>query len=246
MSLYKSIRENGIKNTFAFGYEFVIRVIQDFREKFYGNRPALDFHEKAKNIADLNEAFDFAVHWKYRSMSIKPLQDRNEFLSFCSYVIERIKSPRRVIEVGTANGGTLFLFTRIMDVGSIIVSVDIHKFSNPRIQLYQSFDEEKIIKIVRANTFDETTPMIVYDALGKVQADVLFIDANHTYAGVKNDFDKFSPLVRKGGLIAFHDINPDRGNGVPNFWENLKGNFEHKEFRQKLTGWGGIGMIIKK
>lgn len=244
-SLYGSIKQNGIKNTFLFGLDGMNRISQDFREKFYGNKPVLDFYEKSKNIADLNEAFNFAVSWKYRSMSIKPLQDKNEFLSFCDYVMEKIKSPQRVIEVGTANGGTLFLFSRIMRAGSIIVSVDIHKFSDSRIELLQNFDKEKAIKIIRANAFDELTPKKVNDALGKVQADLLFIDADHSYAGIKNDFNRFSPLVKKGGLIAFHDINPDRGNGVPNFWENLKENFEYREFRKKLQGWGGIGVIVK-
>jgi len=245
ISLYESVKRNGIKNTFLFGSDRIIRISRDFRERFYGNKPVLDFHEKAKSIADLNQAFNFAIQWKYRSMSIKPLRDKNEFLSFCSYVIEKIKSPQRLIEVGTANGGTLFIFSRLMDAGSIIVSIDIHKFSDSRIELYRNFDREKVIKIIRANTFDEATPIKVYDALGKVQADLLFIDADHTYAGVKNDFNKFSPFVKNGGLIAFHDINPDRGNGVPDFWENIKGDFEHKEFRQKLTGWGGIGVLIK-
>lgn len=34
--------------------------------------------------------------------------------------------------------------------------------------------------------------------------DLLFIDANHDYQSVKQDYDTFAPLVK--GLIAFHDI----------------------------------------
>ena len=33
----------------------------------------------------------------------------------------------------------------------------------------------------------------------------LFIDADHSYAGCKADFEAWSPLVRSGGEIAFHD-----------------------------------------
>jgi len=36
--------------------------------------------------------------------------------------------------------------------------------------------------------------------------DFLFIDGDHTYEGVKRDFEMYSPLVRNGGIIAFHDI----------------------------------------
>lgn len=34
---------------------------------------------------------------------------------------------------------------------------------------------------------------------------VLFIDANHKYAGVHSDFVAWSPFVAPGGLLAFHD-----------------------------------------
>lgn len=34
---------------------------------------------------------------------------------------------------------------------------------------------------------------------------VLFIDADHSYEGVRRDFELWSPLVAPGGLIIFHD-----------------------------------------
>ena len=35
----------------------------------------------------------------------------------------------------------------------------------------------------------------------------LFIDADHSYEGCKADFEAWSPLVRSGGEVAFHDSN---------------------------------------
>jgi predicted O-methyltransferase YrrM len=63
--------------------------------------------------------------------------------------------------------------------------------------------------------------------------DVLFIDGDHTYDGVKADYQMYRPLVRKGGLIAFHDIVDDHqtkygrpgigwAGGVPMFWREVK------------------------
>lgn len=52
--------------------------------------------------------------------------------------------------------------------------------------------------------------------------DFLFIDGDHTYEGVKRDFLMYSPLVRKGGIIAFHDIvphPPECGGDIPRFWD---------------------------
>ncbi len=45
--------------------------------------------------------------------------------------------------------------------------------------------------------------------LGRKLIDILFIDGDHSLFGVMNDYVRFSPLVKKGGIIAFHDIHPD-------------------------------------
>ena len=36
--------------------------------------------------------------------------------------------------------------------------------------------------------------------------DLLFIDGDHQYASVLTDWLLYSPLVRPGGLVAFHDV----------------------------------------
>jgi hypothetical protein len=41
---------------------------------------------------------------------------------------------------------------------------------------------------------------------------LLWIDGDHTYEGVKADFDSWSPFVIPGGLVAFHDsLDPRLG-----------------------------------
>lgn len=70
---------------------------------------------------------------------------------------------------------------------------------------------------------DSQTPLAVNavrNALNDRQVDFLYIDGDHSYEGVKNDFLNFEPFVRNGGLIGFHDtqICP----GVVLFIEQLK------------------------
>ena len=47
----------------------------------------------------------------------------------------------------------------------------------------------------------------------KEPIDLLFIDGNHDYEAVLQDYEQWSPLVKPGGMIAFHDVvlgeNPD-------------------------------------
>ena len=87
--------------------------------------------------------------------------------------------------------------------------------------------------------------------LGDRPLDVLFVDGDHTYEGVKKDFADYSALVRPGGVVAFHDIVPggpgkhgDPG-GVPVFWQELK--TMHSEAIELVEDWDwgscGIGVI---
>ena len=39
------------------------------------------------------------------------------------------------------------------------------------------------------------------------EIDLLFIDARHDYDSVKDDFERWIPLVAAGGYVAFHDVN---------------------------------------
>ena len=89
----------------------------------------------------------------------------------------------------------------------------------------------------------------VKELLDGSKLDFLFIDADHTYEGIKRDFELYSPLMKKGGIIAFHDIvsSPDRSiDAVHEFWEQNKNQFDFEEIieysNQKA---GGIGVVKK-
>ena len=43
--------------------------------------------------------------------------------------------------------------------------------------------------------------------------DLLFIDGSHDYKSVLNDYLQWSPLVKKGGYIAFHDVGASHTTG---------------------------------
>ena len=87
--------------------------------------------------------------------------------------------------------------------------------------------------------------------LDGAELDFLFIDGDHSYAGVKQDFEFYSRFVKRGGLIGFHDIyhrsmQPDIE--VHKFWDELKATRRHFEFieatgdRRKI----GIGVVYKE
>lgn len=52
--------------------------------------------------------------------------------------------------------------------------------------------------------------------------DFLFVDADHSYEGVKRDFEAWYSKVKPSSIIAFHDSNPENGwEGIPFFMKQL-------------------------
>lgn len=95
--------------------------------------------------------------------------------------------------------------------------------------------------------------------------DFIFIDGDHSYSGVQQDFKDYSPFVKKNGIIAFHDIvisdrHHEREVYVGEFWRELikvrdsddpckcmiDGNwYEINTFVEPGNDWAGIGVLIK-
>lgn len=171
----------------------------------------------------------------------------------------------RILEIGTYKGGTLKGFLKVASDNAVVIGVDLpmgpfgggwsgEDFAN--IQTLPSQNQELYLLPVDSHldsTFEE-----VQGILDGKMLDVLFIDGDHTYQGVLDDFALYSPLVREGGIIAFHDIleHPNHPNvHVKEFWDELKqqnidNGFNYKidefvdyEFVSDHGIWGGIGVV---
>jgi hypothetical protein len=74
----------------------------------------------------------------------------------------------------------------------------------------------------------------------------LFIDGDHSYEGVRRDFELYSHLVKDKGIIAFHDIvvhPPETGCEVSRLWNELKKRSQYSEIiNDRKQRWGGIGV----
>lgn len=185
---------------------------------------------------------------------IKPMQIQEEILTLLR-ILNNIK-PKVVLEIGTANGGTLFLFTRVASEDATLISIDLPGgvfgggYPLWKIPLYKSFAlPNQKIYLIRDDSHSPSTLKKVQQILDGRKVDFLFIDGDHSYEGVKKDFEMYSPLVREGGIIAFHDIvlGPEYNvGGVPRFWKEIKRKYKYKEIVKdwNQNGWG-IGIIFK-
>lgn len=210
------------------------------------------FRSLAYDINNIYDAIDFTFSFKYFVMSIKPYQVKYEIMKLLELINEC--KPKVLIEIGTAGGGTLFLFTRVVDPEGVIISIDLPggpfgggypKWKTP---IYKSFARcGQKIYLIRADSHNPDTLERVKKILENRNVDFLFIDGDHRYDGVKKDFDVYSLLVKNGGMIALHDIvehPPETECEVNRFWNKIKNNYRYIEIvKDRDQKWAGIGVI---
>jgi predicted O-methyltransferase YrrM len=158
----------------------------------------------------------------------------------------KISKPMRSLEIGTNYGGTLFLLCALSPPHAKIISVDLKNgpfgggYPRRKIPLFRRFPKaEQKLHLIRANSHSEETKQRVVRILGGERLDYLFLDGDHTYSGVQRDFQMYAPLVRSGGMVAFHDIvtyNHETKCQVPGFWAEIKHHYQHQEIIESPSG----------
>ena len=157
---------------------------------------------------------------------IAPMQIPGELRELMQLVEQR--QPKRLLEVGTATGGTLFALARVCPHDAVLVSLDLpgRQFGGgypaPREALYRRFAfGRQRVELLRGDSHTEELRDRAAALVPGGKFDVIFIDGDHRYEGVSRDFDLYSPLLVEGGLLAFHDINENTTFGVPRLWQEL-------------------------
>ena len=138
-------------------------------------------------------------------------------------------SPKKILDVGTAHGGTLRFWQELaehtysIDPNSGQFQVKFHPNRPPPILLIGKSQSKEIIAAVK-----EHAPF-----------DFCFIDGDHAYESCKQDWENYSPMVRPGGLVGFHDV------GESNFVETCGQVFNEISFPDKrhFHRLMGIGLV---
>jgi len=186
----------------------------------------------------------------YRGLRLTgALQKPLELFEFIRLV--KTRELNAVMEIGTWDGGTLLAWSQLAAPRARLVSLDLNPRGNDDqlIQRFQAFIQPtQTLKCVRMNSHSDEALNAVTEALDGHKLDFLFIDGDHTYDGVRQDFEMYRSFVRPGGMIAFHDIvfNPHHpGYGVERFWGELRNEYKTHELidnRYHLPG-GGVGVL---
>lgn len=196
-----------------------------------------------------------AVDWAFDSYrgALAPLQSRAELTEFA----QRVKqlSPRVVVEIGTARGGTLFVLCRMAADNAKIISIDLPAgaggagYPEWKLPILHSFAKEsQSLIFLRADSHSDVTLDHVREKLSGQDVDLLFIDGDHSYAGALSDFRRYSQLVRHGGLICMHDVVPNPSTDaieVDKVWEKVSSGGQAEVIRDPANlAKFGIGVLV--
>jgi predicted O-methyltransferase YrrM len=178
-----------------------------------------------------------------------PVQDVDELAK----LLDDVKSlhPKTILEIGTHRGGTLYLWTRLAQPNATLISIDLPRgkfgggYSPFRLPIYRRFARaNQQLHLLRADSHDGSTLNKTERLLAGRPLDLLFIDGDHTFDGAKRDWQMYSPLVRPGGLIVFHDIAGNYADTqVKSFWDSIKPHHSHREYISQPNGKFGIGIL---
>jgi predicted O-methyltransferase YrrM len=201
-------------------------VIRDLR---FAQKSGRFLRGARKRRPDLNwdEFLRIARHFKQDDMGSFP--ERGYLFQLAS----DLPPGARVIEVGSWMGAsTCFIAGGLKGDGAKIYAVDnfqglstCGEDSTWYRRHFQRLGTNSTLQIFQANFaalgFSSRSEPVVSDSLAAAQqlsplrgaVDFIFIDGDHSYAACRADIEAWTPMVKTGGVIAFHDFG-SRADGV--------------------------------
>lgn len=170
----------------------------------------------------------------------KAQQDLHELAILLNF-LAGTTMPQLIIELGYGDGGLAWAL-RQLPTEPTVLSVTL---PNPVTAAHRTASTQRQ-HIIAGDTQDPATYHAVVQWLGGDEADLLIIDADHKYESARQDWLDYSPLVKDGGLIMFHDIAMAVGYPdvqVHRFWAELKAEYITTEIVSDPSGLAGIGLV---
>jgi autotransporter strand-loop-strand O-heptosyltransferase len=187
------------------------------------------------------------------SYDLGMLQNHKEILEASRFF--KSLNVKNFMEIGTDQGGTFAVWGKLSkDKDGIRISVDL-PHGPYGVNTYDPVRRDEYLKSLGTNvttihgsSHSEEIKEKVKEILNGELLDFLFIDGDHTYEGVKQDYYMYKEFVKDGGWIGFHDTKNTEFHRNANcrvdlLWSELEG--EKIDFIDETSEFGGIGFIKK-
>lgn len=207
------VRTKPTENSLVLEHSFLKKSKYERREAALAIAQGIQFLAPTKNLGDLFPGGDIAevVMLPRLIRSHKWAMPEHELLTLGA--IARMLQPKLVVEFGTFRGGSTLAIASNMSHSGKVVTVDIDPSTRSTHEHglgtgLSEFDVGCLFKNTRfermiEQRFSNTLSFESSDLVGK--ADLVFVDADHTYEFVKRDTLKALTLVRPGGWLLWHD-----------------------------------------
>lgn len=180
------------------------------------------------------------------------LQKHTELYDFLNFIKD--KPLKTVAEIGTYQGGVFYALCQLADPKATVISLDLvgGQFGGESglrdVRHLATFGKKsQDLIFIRKDSHKQETKKEFKTALNGKKLDLLFIDGDHTYSGVKKDWEMYAPFVKAGGFVIFHDIcfHPQvLACEVERFWNELMPTCKTLVMIDNNDrSWGGIGIV---
>lgn len=154
--------------------------------------------------------------------------------------VRSLTAPR-IFEIGRLQGGSTLLLASASDANAKIVTVDIEPWDDAMLsQALKRIGCEQKVEILTCDANTLPDPEKPYD--------IIFVDGDHRYDGVKKDFEKWFPHLATGGHMIFHDAAKSREFATGNSdVMRLVGEVttSHRDILERLPDVGSLAHFVR-
>jgi predicted O-methyltransferase YrrM len=121
---------------------------------------------------------------------------------------QQVPADGKIVEIGSEYGRSAACFLMASKPSVTMVSVDLFPEDHP---LVGDLRATYVKNLHDAGIGDRKLAIVKHDSSSAGREwqfgaiDLLFIDGDHTYEGVLRDIEAWTPHVKVGGFVAFHD-----------------------------------------